>query len=395
MADEGVSLGPGLPRLPESLLLARDRGEVLFIVGAGASYPPPTNLPDFAGLVADIYQEVDVSMAKAIAQLRADASLDWSTVPVVLDDLQRTELKFLVEKEFDVVLGMLERRLDGTASTESRMRLAAKKVLSRTSDTNSLHDALVRLGQRFGRTLLATTNFDRLLSVAAKDAGLNADAYALGGMPAPSRRHEFSGILHIHGMLALGREGASQLILTDQDFGDAYLRRHLITDFLYDAARIFNLVLVGYSASDSPVRYLLNAIAGDERNFNDLKKRYAFIGHDPADKRIPVEWSARGITPISYDTTGGHKLLGDALLRWSTLTPEKKNQPTIDKAIRDAVSTDLGTPQGQEAGTLFKYLVRRASVIEATAIATTLQGLKAPGTWMSLLTRTLDEERGR
>ena len=67
------------------------------------------------------------------------------------------------------------------------------------------------------------------------------------------------------------------LILTDQDFGEFYLRRRVIPDLLYDAARIFHLVLVGYTASDPPVRYLLDAISADDARFRDLKPRFVFV----------------------------------------------------------------------------------------------------------------------
>ena len=40
--------------------------------------------------------------------------------------------------------------------------------------------------------------------------------------------------------------------------------RRVVPDLIYDAARLFNLVLVGYSANDPPMRYLLNAVAADE-----------------------------------------------------------------------------------------------------------------------------------
>ena len=51
--------------------------------------------------------------------------------------------------------------------------------------------------------------------------------------------------------------------MTDRDFGEFYLRRRVVPDFIYDAARLFHLVLVGYSANDAPMRYLLNAVAAD------------------------------------------------------------------------------------------------------------------------------------
>ena len=42
-----------------------------------------------------------------------------------------------------------------------------------------------------------------------------------------------------------------------------YYRYGYVPDFIYDAARLFHLVLVGYSANDPPMRYLLNAVAAD------------------------------------------------------------------------------------------------------------------------------------
>ncbi len=70
----------------------------------------------------------------------------------------------------------------------------------------------------------------------------------------------------------------SDLVVSDQDFGEFYLRRRVVPDFIYDAARLFNLVLVGYSANDPPMRYLLNAVAADGTRFGDLKERFTFIG---------------------------------------------------------------------------------------------------------------------
>jgi hypothetical protein len=47
-----ISLGGGLAAIPERLLLAHARGEVLFIAGAGISRP--ANLPDFRELVLQV-----------------------------------------------------------------------------------------------------------------------------------------------------------------------------------------------------------------------------------------------------------------------------------------------------------------------------------------------------
>jgi hypothetical protein len=52
--DRVISLGNGLAAIPERLLLAHARGEVLFICGAGISRP--AGLPDFRELVLDVWR---------------------------------------------------------------------------------------------------------------------------------------------------------------------------------------------------------------------------------------------------------------------------------------------------------------------------------------------------
>jgi len=82
--------------------------------------------------------------------------------------------------------------------------------------------------------------------------------------------------------------------VTDQDFGEFYLRRRVVPDFIYDAARLFNLVLVGYTANDPPMRYLLNAVAADGTRFDDLKERFTFIGDvHPPDPVALEDWKGR------------------------------------------------------------------------------------------------------
>jgi len=55
--DRVISLGPDLAAIPERLMLAHARGEVLFISGAGISRP--AGLPDFRQLVLDVYEVLD------------------------------------------------------------------------------------------------------------------------------------------------------------------------------------------------------------------------------------------------------------------------------------------------------------------------------------------------
>ena len=112
--DEGsrtVSLGPGLPKIPERLLLAHARGEVLFICGAGVSLS--AGLPLFQDLVCAVYGVLDTAIHERLRNASYDEhdrlTLDFAG----LTHRQTAEVKRFVHEDYDVVLGMLERRLDG------------------------------------------------------------------------------------------------------------------------------------------------------------------------------------------------------------------------------------------------------------------------------------------
>ncbi len=95
--------------------------------------------------------------------------------------------------------------------------------------------------------------------------------------------------MHVHGALSTNSDVASEIVVTDHDFGEYYLRRRIVPDFIYDAARLFHLVLVGYSASDAPMRYLFNAVAADGSRFDDLKERFAFVASATVPDQVLIQ----------------------------------------------------------------------------------------------------------
>jgi len=308
--DREISFGEGLASIPERLLLAHARGKVLFIVGAGVS--TAAGLPDFRDLVLDVYKQTDGAVHGVISGLSPEA-FDLSGVDLSnLNPQQVAEAKRFVRRDYDVVLGMLERRIDEQPRGDSLVRQAIATRLRRPGTRpHAIHKALMRLAVRGEAVTIATTNFDLLL----EDAHPSVQTYALGGIPRPGPRNDFSGVLHIHGALDRDKSRTSDVIVSDQDFGEFYLRRRIVPDFIYDAARLFNLVLVGYSANDPPMRYLLNAVAADGTRFDDLKDRFIFFG---ASKREPADledWKGRGIAPICYDDANGHEALRKSLER--------------------------------------------------------------------------------
>jgi hypothetical protein len=394
MPERLVRFAEGLPGIPEDLLLARDRGEVLFVAGAGVSRSPPSNLPNFKELVVRIYAALDAAMVNHLERADADSRDNWHRYVQGLTPAQQAELRRFVEGEYDVVLGMLERRLDSEPDRSSMVRQATVNILGNVTEPTALHLALMRLGRRFGSGLIVTTNFDRLFEAAARKQRCKVLSYSLSGMPQPSRRPDFAGVIHIHGVVPPRGGQSVDLVLTDQDFGDVYLRRRVAAEFIYDAARIFRIVLVGYSASDPPMRYLLTAIAGDELRFPDLKPRYAFVPSEGADRRSQADWRVRGITPILYSPDDKHAELEKLLSAWASHLPELGQEQKTRKCIGKIVANARSRVSESELA-LFDYLFRRAAPAERNEMVRFMSARGASPDWLDAVSEIYRQEDRR
>ncbi len=382
--DRVIVLGGGLPAIPERLLLAHARGEVLFICGAGVS--KPASLPDFRELVIDVYSALDTTVHAVISKLPRGACNQWEADVVDLNDPQRAEVKRFIVGDYDVVLGMLERRLDNQTRGDSRVRhVVANRLRSGDSKPAPIHRALMRLADRGGATTIITTNFDRLLERAGK-RGSSIQTYSLGSIPRPTRQLDFAGVLHIHGALESDTKRVSEFVLSDQDFGEFYLRRRVVPDFIYDAARLFHLILVGYSANDPPMRYLLNAVAADGTRFDDLKERFTLFGAPTPDPVALEDWKARGITPIHYNAQkDDHSALLTTLERWAELSAINGRANRVDAEIRRIVKMPRATASDADRD-LFDHLFRRGNSSERTRLSVLASTAKADFGWLDAIT---------
>ncbi len=382
--DRVIPLGAGLAAIPERLLLAHARGEVLFIVGAGISQP--AGLPDFRALVLRVYAQLDTAVHAAISGIPCSGCNHLGTDLSGLTNQQTAEVRRFVRGDYDVVLGMLERRIDGQPhGKKSRVRQSVASEL-RTPDVQPapIHRALMRLADRGGAVTIVTTNFDLLLEDAARRSRTAVQTYALGGIPRPGRSDDFTGVLHIHGALDRNPARTSDLIVTDQDFGEFYLRRRVVPDLIYDAARLFNLVLVGYSANDPPMRYLLNAVAADGTRFDDLKERFTFVGNSAPDPVALEDWKGRGITPIAYDAANGHSALLKTLERWAALSAINGKRRFIDAEVKRIVRTKRGAANDSERD-LFDHLIRRSASSERARLSALASKQKADFGWLDAI----------
>lgn len=381
--DRVIALGSGLAAIPERLLLAHARGKVLFIAGAGVSQP--ASLPDFRELVLRVYARLDTAVHAVISAIPLTAHNQWEPDLSNLTNQQAAEVKRFINGDYDVVLGMLERRMDGKSHGRSRVRqVVANELRDPEVKPARIHRTLMRLANRGAAITIATTNYELLLENAAKRIHPAVQTYALGGIRRPGHTEDFAGVLHIHGVLDRNPARSSDLVLTDQDFGEFYLRRRVVPDFIYDAARLFNLVLVGYSANDPPMRYLLNAVAADGSRFGDLKERFSFVGTNPPDPVALEDWKGRGITPIPYDASNDHLALLDTLERWAALSAINGKRTLVDAEVKRIVRTNRGTATDADRD-LFDHLIRRGDPNERVRLSALASKQKADLSWLDAI----------
>jgi len=178
-------------------------------------------------------------------------------------------------------------------------------------------------------------------------------------------------------------------VLSDQDFGEFYLRRRVVPDFIYDAARLFHIVLIGYSANDPPMRYLLNAVAADGSRFDDLKERFTFTSQsDPVDLE---DWKARGITPIHYPPDNGHASLCQTLERWAELSAINGKREKVESTIRKIVKAPRMLAPEHERD-LFDHLIRREDASARDKLIALVTNAKADIGWLDAIISILSEK---
>ena len=163
----------------------------------------------------------------------------------------------------------------------------AKSVLSREGlKSTPLHKDLLRLYRKDQSILLVTTNFDLLFEEAAQ--GIFDDRLPAFCAPALPLGRKFNGLIHVHGSVRQSNE----MVLTDSDFGRAYLSEGWARRFLLDLFTNYTVLFVGYSHSDTVMNYLVRALPPQSAGF----PRYALEQIATDDQH----WKRLGIVKIPY-----------------------------------------------------------------------------------------------
>ncbi len=237
---------------PIELLKALRDGELVVFAGAGVSVGPPACLPMFSGLAEEI--------ARGTGEVRGK------------------------DEPEDRFLGRLQDK-------GVHVHDIAAQVLSKRGDEppgpTALHSNILRLYSKPDLLRVVTTNFDLLFEQAASDVFetdpklYSAPVLPLGG--------DFEGIVHVHGDI----NHPGNAVLTDADFGRAYLTEGWARRFLATLFGSFPVLFIGYSHSDVVMNYLARALTVSET------ERYVLAPSDE-DETTLRDWQLRGIQRIEY-----------------------------------------------------------------------------------------------
>lgn len=252
--------------VPDELISAARDGQLVIFVGAGASRDAPASLPDFKQLVTEIGAQVDVAPIER--QL----------------------------EQPDVFLGELA---DMKIKVHS---LVAEAIAPPGSAPNRLHHAIMSLAAAHPPLRVVTTNYDQHLEAAAHTDGLEVEVFRAPALPLGD---DFTGVIHLHGVLG---QDPRNLIVTDTDFGHAYLREAWAARFLERMFSVSTVLFIGYSHGDVVMQYLARSLGREGR-------RYVMTGD-----ANNGTWARLGLTAISYPVVEkSHVSLAAALERWAEL----------------------------------------------------------------------------
>ncbi|WP_341358944.1 DUF4020 domain-containing protein [Georgenia sp. M64] len=255
------------------LVAAARAGRLVLFVGAGASRDEPAGLPDFGSLIAEIGRVVDS--------------------PPSDDD----------KRHPDVYLGRLaDKGIDVH-------RLVANSINKAGARPNALHQSIVRLASVHPAPRIVTTNYDVHLTTAALDEGLALPVYEAPALPVGD---DFQGIVHLHGSLD---QEPRRLVVTDKDFGRAYLLEAWAARFLERMFSAFTVLFIGYSHGDVVMQYLARSLGPSGKRFVCTSD-----GDDPT-------WRQYGLTPVPYIAVDGdHAALPTFVARWAELSSMGQTQ---------------------------------------------------------------------
>lgn len=263
--------------IPQEVISELEAGRLVIFAGAGVSSDPPSSLPLFGDL-AD-------QLAEGSRLKRYHDSSD-----------EKTQVK---SEPIDRFLGQL-------AKVGVNVKERARDLLvGEHTKPNALHSSIVRLFGAQDAVRLVTTNFDTHFSTSlAGTFPAPVDVYRAPALPLGS---DFSGLVYLHGC---AERSAEHCVITDEDFGRAYLTEGWARRFLVSMFQNFTVLFIGYSHDDPVMNYLARGLPPATRH-----RRFAITSSGRE-----AEWSFLDIHPCTYTKRNSgdkHGALTECLIKWA------------------------------------------------------------------------------
>ena len=177
---------------PDELLEERDKGNVVFLCGAGVSYP--AGMPTFLGLAKYVVDELGTP---SDAPSRTMLSI-WDN-PRIPTEARPT---------LDEIFNLLQQEY----APEQIDRLIAKRLRTKPRGNLSAHETVLRLSRSAeGKPRIVTTNFDVLFETASHR---KLKAYTAPALPDLARGQPLDGIVYLHGRI----NSKNKAVMEDPDF---------------------------------------------------------------------------------------------------------------------------------------------------------------------------------
>ena len=243
-----------------SIVEALRNGTLVVFAGAGISMGEPANMPDFVQLALQI----------------AGGKCRENNEPP------------------ERFLGRLYR------SGMNVYKAAAEKLDIQGRKPNQLHFDLLQLFESSQNAKIVTTNFDLFFEAAARSVW--KDDVEVYSTPALPRGSNFHGIVHLHGNTRKPQE----MVLTDADYGRAYLTEGWARQFLVDLFYNHTVLFVGYSHDDRVMQYLSRGLPTER-----IGKRFALC-----EESRKQHWENLDIQPLPFPQPKGvtdYSLLMDGM----------------------------------------------------------------------------------
>lgn len=285
--------------IPDEILEANEEGKLVIFAGAGVSVDSPASLPNFSKLADEIANKCREKRKR--------------------------------KESIDEFLGRLQ-------NNNVDVKEIVKEILQNPeSKPNKLHKGIVNIFKTPKQLKIITTNFDSHFSACIKEKYQDdVETYYAPVLPLGN---DFTGLVYLHGSI---NKNIRHMVLTDSDFGKAYLTLGWTTRFIRAVFATYTVLFIGYSFNDPIMKYFNRGLAFEAV---DKYKLFTF-----SQKKESERWRQYHIIPIEYTKIKGrypYFHIKNAIIKWSErnkldiFSHERKikiiltSPPSLDNDIKD------------------------------------------------------------